>query len=200
MEVSEGHGAGPDRLHLPQLPLPLLLLLYTLWISQQHMRAEAVLPLLLHHLQTVLEVLPAPSHQRVFTQKLPRGFVDEQGETLLPGRRIDKDARDVEATVAIVEGNIFGADILFDICHRDGAHRELHSRLSVFFIGPDHSVCHEVACAPTPWDTWSLRRPVNEPVSDRSQTQGRKMSLEEKLWVCHLQETGGALQQQAPPH
>ena len=94
-DVSEGHGAGPDPLHLPQLPLPLLLLLRTLRISQQHMRAEEVLSLLVHHLQTVLKVLPAAFHQRVFTQKLARGFVDEQGERVPPVARLDEDAPDV---------------------------------------------------------------------------------------------------------
>lgn len=61
-KVSEGFRAGPDPLHLPQLPLPLLLLFQTLRIPQQHMRPEEILPIRLHHLQAVLEILPASFH------------------------------------------------------------------------------------------------------------------------------------------
>lgn len=109
MEICEGQRAGPDFPHFPLLPLPLLLLLQALRIPQQHMRAEGVLLVLLHHLQTVLEVLPVALHQRVLAQKLSRGFVNEQGEAVLPREHVDEDAWDVEATVAIMEGNVFGA-------------------------------------------------------------------------------------------
>lgn len=149
-ELSEGHRAGPDPLHLLQLSLPLLLLRHTLRISQQHMRAEEVLLLLLHHLQAVLEILPAPFHQRVLTQKLPGGFVDEQGGAVLPGRRIHKDARDVEAAVPIMAGDIFGAQILFDICDCDGAHRELSSRLDILSISSGPSGRQGAAFTPNP--------------------------------------------------
>jgi len=147
-EVREGHGAGPDPLHLPQLPLHVLLLLRTVWVLQQHARAEEVLLLLQHHLQAVLEILPTPFHQRVFTQKLPGGFVDEQGEAVPPGGRLDKDARSVEAAVAIVEGNLLCAQILFDVCDCDGADGRLQRRLCISFKCPGPTVCQEVAFAP----------------------------------------------------
>lgn len=104
------------------------------------MRAEEVLSFLLHHLQTVLEVLPAPFHQGVFAQKLPSGFVDEQRKAVLAGGRIDEDAGDVEAAVAILEGNILRAKILFDVCDCNGTQRKLQGGLGVLFITPESMV------------------------------------------------------------
>lgn len=80
------------------------------------MGTEEVLSFTIHHLETVLKILPASFHQCVLAQKLSCGFVDEQGEIVLPDRRVNKDARDMEAAVAIMEGNISAAYILFDIC------------------------------------------------------------------------------------
>lgn len=97
----------------------------------------------------------------------------------------------MEATVAIVEGNVLRAQVLLYIRNCDGARRKFKPTLRIIFIISGVSV-RQVAVQNT-------RRLLSKEAPS-SNPEDWKLSVMEKPRGCHLSDAGGALRQQAPPH